>query len=244
MDLALPSQPTRLRLAAVLLAGGGACRFNGTPKALLHLPDGRTIIARLIEVVCAVGIEDIIISANDPAPYKRLDLPIVPDRRPEAGPLAGIEAALHHFACCADAVLVLASDLANLRPEDLSALLSSVTGNPPDVTVAVRAEWEGERSASARPSPPTAPRRSPPTPDEVRRMEPLIAVLSTALGSALTDFLDRGGRRVRVFYAAHRPALVPLRPAAFTNINSPADLAALRAPKDKSDLSHIGPDRP
>jgi molybdopterin-guanine dinucleotide biosynthesis protein A len=195
-------------LAASILAGGKATRLGGRPKGHIELPDGRTLIARLIGVVREVGIDEVVISANDSAPYQHLGLPVIADRRSDAGPLAGIEAALHYFAGMAEAVVVLSTDLSSLRAGHLSALLSAV---PEDLTVVCACIRAGEH-------------------DKECRVEPLVAVVSTALRDTLTEFLDQGGRRVRDFYAAHSPVIVPLPASALTNINTPEDLTGLSRP--------------
>jgi molybdopterin-guanine dinucleotide biosynthesis protein A len=194
----------------VLLAGGKATRLGGYPKGLIELPGGETLVERLLRIVRSLGLEGIVVSANDPAPYEHLGLPVIADRRCEAGPLAGIEAALYHFADTADAVLVLSTDLSSLEGEHLSRLLSACAADRAVVSACVRTK-AGEEGC---------------------RLEPLVAVVSTELSSALTAFLDQGGRRVRDFYGAHRPTLVPLPASAVTNINTPEDLAGLRRSDD------------
>ncbi|MBN1459238.1 MAG: molybdenum cofactor guanylyltransferase, partial [Armatimonadetes bacterium] len=119
------SPQKRSAIGVVLLAGGKATRLGGCAKALIELPGGETLVGRLLRIVRGLGLEDVVVSANDPIPYEDLGLPIIADRRPEVGPLAGIEAALYHLAGTVDAVLVLSTDLSSLKAEHLSKLLSA-----------------------------------------------------------------------------------------------------------------------
>ncbi|HUU55626.1 MAG TPA: molybdenum cofactor guanylyltransferase [Armatimonadota bacterium] len=119
------TRSTASRIAAAILAGGRASRLGGIVKGLIQLPDGRTIIERLIEEVRGAGIFDIIICANDPAPYQDLGLPIIADSEPGLGPLGGIAAALSHFAPTAEAVLLLAGDMPAITAGELRLLLAA-----------------------------------------------------------------------------------------------------------------------
>lgn len=198
--------PSESVVGVVLLAGGKGTRLGGCAKALIELPGGETLIGRLLRIVRGLGLEDVVLSANDSLPYEHLGLPIIADRRSEAGPLAGIEAALYHFAGTADAVVVLSTDLSSLEAEHLSKLLSAWGPDQALVCACVGTD-AGE--------------------DECH-LEPLVSLVSTELRETLSAFLDRGGRRVRDFYNLHEPILVALPPSAVTNINCPEDLAALR----------------
>ena len=235
-------QPSSPHIAAAILAGGKASRLGGRVKGFIQLGDGRTIIERLIGEVRGAGVSDVIICANEQESYRNLGLPIIADRRPDAGPLAGIEAVLYQMADSADGLLVLASDLARVEAGHLARLLSVAADHPGRLVSAVRAgEDDGPAPASSR-----GPCRSRTNRGRNAcrscRIEPLIAVIPTALRAVLTDFLDGGGRRVRAFYAEHDPLLVPLPPEAFTNINTPEDLAALLHKQEKSGPPN-GPDR-
>jgi molybdenum cofactor guanylyltransferase len=79
-------------LACAVIAGGAAVRFGGRVKPLVEV-GGRRILDRQLEVLTALSSE-ILIAANDPAPFAATGLPVVPDRITGAGPLAGIHAAL------------------------------------------------------------------------------------------------------------------------------------------------------
>jgi molybdopterin-guanine dinucleotide biosynthesis protein A len=110
-------------LAAVVLAGGRSRRM-GTDKALISL-GGMTLIERVAAEAALVAAE-VWISANDPAPYRFLGRPVIPDRFPGRGPLAGLDAG---FASSEQpAILLLACDLPNVRAPWLAALAGSLSG--------------------------------------------------------------------------------------------------------------------
>ncbi len=90
--------------SAVILAGGKSSRM-GSNKALLEFGD-ETLIERLSRLL-KEGFDEILISANDPEPYRFLGSPIVRDEYEAGGSLAGIQAGLLHasgqscfFAAC------------------------------------------------------------------------------------------------------------------------------------------------
>lgn len=81
-----------MAVTGIILAGGKNSRM-GTNKALLKL-GGQTFIER-----AAAGLgkfcSEVIVVANDPKPYSRLAVRVVPDLIPGKGPLAGIHAGLN-----------------------------------------------------------------------------------------------------------------------------------------------------
>jgi molybdopterin-guanine dinucleotide biosynthesis protein A len=107
--------------SAVLLAAGHSTRM-GTDKALLPL-DGRPLWQRQVEVLRAAGAREIFISARPEQVWMPTDKKVVRDAVPDAGPLAGIAAAL---ALCSDGHLaVLAVDLPKMQPAWFAQLLAS-----------------------------------------------------------------------------------------------------------------------
>jgi molybdenum cofactor guanylyltransferase len=78
--------------AAAILAGGRARRLGGADKGHLVV-GGRPIVERALEVLRQVT-SDLVIIANEPAPYAHLGVPIEADAIPGAGPLGGILTAL------------------------------------------------------------------------------------------------------------------------------------------------------
>ena len=107
-------------VAAAIIAGGEARRLGGRVKALLTI-EGQAVLDRQLAVLAPRCVE-IAISANDPAPFHEHGLPVIPDRHPGLGPLAGIAAALAW--CPAPFLLVVAGDMPYLEPGIIDLLLS------------------------------------------------------------------------------------------------------------------------
>ena len=107
-------------MTAAVIAGGKAERLGGQPKGLLQI-GGRRIIDRQLEVLGAVFTR-IFLVANDPLPWGGLGLPIVPDRVPGAGPLAGLDAALAALTAGEEAVVCVAGDMPFLDGRALALL--------------------------------------------------------------------------------------------------------------------------
>ena len=103
---------------AVILAGGKSSRMN-RDKAFLNI-DGRTLLARQIELVRLAGATKIFISGRSGKDYSGFNCPVLEDKFPDAGPLAGIERALE--ATTEPMLLVVAVDLPNLTRDLLGIL--------------------------------------------------------------------------------------------------------------------------
>jgi molybdopterin-guanine dinucleotide biosynthesis protein A len=108
--------------SAVVLAGGRSTRM-GRDKALLPLADGRTLLARQLDVLRAAGAAEVLVSAR---PEQHLPLEgarLILDHEPDCGPLGGIAAAL--AAATHDRLLVLAIDLLRMSAEFLAGLVAA-----------------------------------------------------------------------------------------------------------------------
>ena len=79
-------------ISGAILAGGRARRFGGRDKGSL-LVEGRRIVERQVEALRAIA-SHVMIVGGDPSRYAGLDAAFVPDQVPDAGPLAGLHAAL------------------------------------------------------------------------------------------------------------------------------------------------------
>jgi len=103
---------------AVVLAGGRSRRM-GRDKSLVQV-GGKPLIAHIVDQL-RPHFDELLVSASDPARYAFLDLPIVPDRVPDQGPLMGIASALaaaHH-----DRVFVTACDIPEVDVDLMTTLL-------------------------------------------------------------------------------------------------------------------------
>ncbi len=94
------------------ILAGGASRRMGRNKALLPFR-GKPLIRHQLDVLSTM-FSEILISANDPAPYAEFPLRMVPDVLAEPCSLSGIHALLK--AAAAPRVFVVACDLPFLHP--------------------------------------------------------------------------------------------------------------------------------
>jgi len=170
------SQTRGAEVAGAILAGG-ASRRMGRDKATL-LVEGATLLARS-RTAMARAIAPAPIAVIGLAPTggtaalgeaAASDDTRIPDRRPDAGPLAGLETALEH-AGEADIVLVVGVDHPWLSPDVLSLLVTTLAEGPAHVDAAVLGTADGP--------------------------QPLIGAYRTRARSTLTELLDAGERRLR-----------------------------------------------
>jgi len=78
--------------AGALVAGGAGKRLGGVAKGLLTV-DGEPIAARTARLLARL-FDEVLLSANDPAPYAFLGLAAIPDRLPGRGAPGGLHALL------------------------------------------------------------------------------------------------------------------------------------------------------
>jgi molybdopterin-guanine dinucleotide biosynthesis protein A len=97
----------------------------GRNKALLKL-GSRTLLEITASAVCeAAGNATIV---GPPDAYPSLGFPVIPDRQPHLGPLAGIETAL--FETTAGWNLIVACDMPGLTPPVLRRILDEADAQP------------------------------------------------------------------------------------------------------------------
>jgi len=184
---------------AVILAGGRSTRM-GRDKARLDL-DGQPLLARQIALARSLGPVEILISARRETDYRDFHCPVVPDRVPEAGPLAGIAAALE--AARAPLGLVLAVDLPHLTRTVLERLLAACA---PGRGVVPRLPAGPEPLAAVYP----------------RAAAPLAQEALAARRLAARDFATACAQAGRVQFLDLPPELAPQ----FANWNTPRDIPA------------------
>ena len=110
-------------VTGLILAGGASSRM-GRNKALIEM-DGQPLVARVAAALQPLTTERLII-ANDPAPYRFLGLPIIPDIEPGYGPLMGLYSGLK--AASGELALLVAVDMPFLSPDFLRYLLTLAPG--------------------------------------------------------------------------------------------------------------------
>ncbi len=115
LDILTPPNQDR---AAWILVGGRSSRM-GRDKALAE-SNGRVLALRVADQ--ALQVCGKVTLVGDPAIYAELGLPVIADRFPGKGPLAGIEAALANTSC--ETNLILACDMPSLGKDLLERLVA------------------------------------------------------------------------------------------------------------------------
>lgn len=193
------------RVPGLILAGGRSSRMGST-KALLGIGQER-MIDRVLRIIAARA-DPVVISVNDPDIAPEGMIRIADLRTGFPGPLAGLEAGLHHLArLMPDASHALTATVdCPFLPDDLLDRLSAIT--PANDTIVLAAS-RGQK-------------------------QPLVGLWPLTLAPALTQWLDGGeigkvgaflkGRDVRIVdFPDHTGAVDP-----FFNLNTPDDLAEAR----------------
>lgn len=116
-------------ITGVVLAGGRSTRF-GRNKALVGW-QGQFLIQHVINALASVFDECLLVT-NTPEIYTFLNLPMTTDRHKNLGPLAGLDAALHH--CLTPWIFTAACDMPTLSP-GLITFLSSLAEDDADAVI-------------------------------------------------------------------------------------------------------------
>lgn len=161
-------------ITGLVLAGGAGRRVGGRDKGLLRF-EGTTLAQRVCSII-APQVDELLLSCNrNRIRYAAFGYPLLTDLRAGfAGPLAGMEAALPR--CRGRWLLVAPCDTPRLPPDLASRLRATLLREELDVCYA----------------------------RDDRREHYLCALLRREFLATLPDFLDRGGRAVRAFYATGR----------------------------------------
>jgi molybdopterin-guanine dinucleotide biosynthesis protein A len=200
------------KISAIVLAGG-ASRRMGAAKAWLEL-DGVPLIARVLARVRELA-DDVLISANDAAPFNTLNARVVPDAFPNAGPLAGICAGLQ--AAAHDVAIVVACDM----PFVNTALLAYMGSFAPEYDVVL--------PQTSVPPPTAFPHAAHTVRAKDLALHPLHAIYTKRCVVPIREALQRGDRRMIAFHDAVRVrVLTPQEVARFDpleysmrNVNTP-----------------------
>lgn len=183
-----------MTLGAAVLTGGLSRRMGRT-KALIEV-DGRAMGDRVIDAARSVGAEPVVLIGGDPNELESLGAPVVPDRYPGEGPVAGILGALRHFEGTADRVLVLPCDLAHVEVATLLPLLEAERGD------GVALVWVAATD----------------------RLEPMCAIWSVDATERIQELFDAGERAAHVVIGELPHVAVTVDPAGLANINTPDEL--------------------
>lgn len=187
-------------IAAAILAGGKARRFDGIAKGNLMVSSHCSIIRHLINEIDCVGIGKKIIVANDLVPYLSYGVAIIPDFQQDLGPLAGIVSALHYYREEYQAVLVMPCDMPFINAYEIEILVNAYLSSDAPIVYACT----GEQS-----------------------LHPLCAIINCKIIDHIEQMLAKGERRVSVVWGEiGAKGIFFEEEKAFANINSRADFAA------------------
>jgi molybdenum cofactor guanylyltransferase len=128
------------RFSGAILCGGESRRM-GRDKALIRV-GGTPMVVRVAEALWIAGAREVFAVGREPDALASLGLVTVPDRRPGAGPAAGIVTALAR-ACGDEVVLVVGCDLVAPSPAAMGATLAVLAHHP---TAAVAVPVSGGRT--------------------------------------------------------------------------------------------------
>ncbi len=179
----------------------------GSDKAALEV-GGQTLLERAVAALRPIC-DEVLLATGSAARYPECGLPVVLDRAPDLGPLAGLEAAL--AAARYERLLVVAVDMPALEPDDLARLAERAERDDCDVLLVSSAAG----------------------------VEPLCGVYHTRVAPAVRAALDAGDRRMIALFAhdwtdGRRPRLESLDAAEFAragvleNVNTATDLDRAR----------------
>ena len=183
-------------ITGLILAGGRGSRTGGRDKGLV-LWRGKPLVAHTVARV-RPQVKTLLISCNrNPKEYNKLVAdPVIDLREDYQGPLAGLEAAIDRVTT--EYLLLAACDVPEL-PLDLGSRLYHKLNSDASRQYNVCVPWDGERE------------------------QYLCALIRRSALASLGDFLDGGGRAVRLWYRAQHYTVVDCSdcPSSFQNINRP-----------------------
>ena len=197
-------------ITGLILAGGLGTRMGQRDKGMLHLhgqPLARHVLQRLVPQVGQLAIS----VHADAGDYARFGLPVWPDVLPgQLGPLAGLHSGMQHAST--PYLLTVPCDSPLLPPDLAARLATGLVENNADLAIAVTEEID------------------PATGSAVHRPHPVFCLVKTSALPQLEAYLRSGERRMRTWHGPLKLAEVVFEDgAAFGNMNTPDELAALQA---------------
>lgn len=117
----------------IVLAAGQGRRFGG-PKALIALPDGRTLVERAVGALEAAGVSDVVVVAGEQAAQIAdvlvgRTVQVLVNAGPERGLASSLSLALDHaLAVDAPAVAILLADQPGIGPDAVARVLAAWHG--------------------------------------------------------------------------------------------------------------------
>ncbi|MFM9878935.1 MAG: molybdenum cofactor guanylyltransferase MobA [Burkholderiaceae bacterium] len=198
-------------ITGIVLAGGRGARMGGADKGLQNFNGTPLALHTLLRLQLQVG--NVMVNANrNLSAYESFGAPVWPDSLSDyAGPLAGFMTGLER--CETPYLLTVPCDTP-LFPLDLAArLLQALEAQDADIAMPSAPETNADGSVSLRP-------------------QPVFCLLRAELLESLVAFTHGGGRKIDLWTAQHRVALVPFDAPgddaqAFANANTLAELRTL-----------------
>jgi molybdopterin-guanine dinucleotide biosynthesis protein A len=189
-------------IGGAILAGGASKRFNGVIKAKIAI-DGRSIISRILDAFNCIFEEKLIVT-NTPGDFTEFaDTCIIfGDRYLNKGPLGGIHSALNETSM--EAVFIVGGDMPFLDEEIILRQIKYFEMNNCDAVIPVTGQ----------------------------NIEPLHGIYKKSILGLLEDYLKSDNNcSIREFFKEINICYFTVEDSektrmAFTNINSPSDLAA------------------
>ena len=190
-------------ITAVVLAGGQGRRMGGQDKGLIQF-DGQPLIAILVEQLESQMV-DIVINANrNRELYADFGYDVIADRLENfQGPLAGFASVMQQVET--DFILTLPCDGPFLAEDYVVRFVEKQRASGSPIVVA----HDGDR------------------------LQPVHALISTALRPSLEKFLESGERKIDRWYDLHAYQTADFSDckSMFRNINTPSDRDTLEARK-------------
>ena len=187
------------QVTGVILAGGKARRMGGVDKGLVPV-NGRPMIAWVIDVL-RPQVAELFVNANrNLDQYRALGYPVIDDGDREfRGPLAGI----------ASGMRAATSKYVAFAPCDSPLVCGDLV-----LRLHTALSSAGTRIAVAH---------------DGERLQPVFALLESALHDDLVKYLDSGGRKIDQWYAGQGFACADFSDVAesFANINAPEERQAV-----------------
>jgi molybdenum cofactor guanylyltransferase len=192
-------------VTALVLAGGRGQRMGGTDKGLIEL-SGKPMIEHILERL-EPQCDHIIINANRNVDrYAVYGHPVLRDSLGDyQGPLAGFSTGLKHAKT--PFIMTLPCDAPDLPADLVERMLTTMNERQADIAVA----HDGER------------------------MQPVYALIKTALHENLDQFLASGDRKIDRWYALNNTVTVDFSDVRdiFRNVNTPEQVKAISGNRQK-----------
>ena len=184
-------------ITAVILAGGKGRRLGGQDKGLVNYK-GRPLIEHILHIIKPQA-QSIVINANrNLERYAAYGFPVINDDLTNfQGPLAGFISAMKTVSTTH--ILTLPCDGPKIPPDYSQRLLSALeTQHEETINNTIVVAHDGER------------------------MQPVHALIPTGLAASLEAFLEKGDRKIDLWYAQHPVVLADFSdiPDVFQNINT------------------------